>query len=83
MILGPGTQIRVRRLPMRGATAPHAPGGGRRAYPGRTSALRLGRRESRAGQHRATAGRRNPAIRWRMARNSSRGTAPSAIWKTR
>src|SRR5439155_19490753 len=45
-----------------------------------TSALRLGREEARSGQHRATTGGRNPAIRLRMPRNSSRGTATSAIW---
>ena len=34
------------------------------------------------GQHRATTDGRNPAIRSRMPRHSSRGTATSPIWKT-
>jgi hypothetical protein len=39
--------------------------------------------EGLPAQHRSTTAGRKPASRSRMLRNSSRGTATSAIWKTR
>src|SRR5262249_11473927 len=59
----------------------------RRAVAGHTPDIRLpcdGRGGGPfSGQHRTTTAGRNPAIRSRMPRNSSRGTATSDIWKTR
>src|SRR5262249_11778343 len=72
---------RARRRGARRRLVP--PDGGRQSSGGRTSALDRERQEAGAGQHRATAGGRSVAIRSRSRRNSSRGTATSAIWKTR
>jgi hypothetical protein len=60
---GRGRRIGVGRASTRRATTARAPDGGRQTSGGRTSALRPRRREASSGQHRATAGGRNAAIR--------------------